>query len=168
MISKILILALFSLHLGRANAVNLRNDLPVCQCSDFTFLNFKNERVSSHSIHYNQGQELKIIYESCTFFPGWKLFTSLFGKKSMGTPLLRSYSCRLSRRHQIRNFTWNDDISRCLWFSIHVQFKFTKCTIRCNPSTSRLVITFGIFLRFEFLVRKRMEFLTRNEKNPTL
>ena len=53
MISKILILALFSLHLGRANAVKHRNDLPVCQCSDFTFLNFKNERVSL-SIHYNQ------------------------------------------------------------------------------------------------------------------
>ena len=50
MISKILILALFSLHLGRANAVNLRNDLPVCQCSDFTFLNFKNERVSLSNV----------------------------------------------------------------------------------------------------------------------
>ena len=50
MISKILILALFSLHLGRANAVKLRNDLPVCQCSDFTFLNFKNERVSLSNV----------------------------------------------------------------------------------------------------------------------
>ena len=46
MISKILILALFSLHLGHVNAsIRRHDDHHHCQCSDFTFLNFNNECV---------------------------------------------------------------------------------------------------------------------------
>merc|ERR1712080_361860 len=68
MISKILILALFSLHLGHVNAspVGRHDDHHHhCQCSDFTFLNFKNERVGNclpvHSVR-NRWERLCYVH----------------------------------------------------------------------------------------------------------